>query len=156
MMKETLVIGSTVVDVLLYIPNIPLRSEDINISAAEHRIGGCAYNVYKALKSQKSPAVLCSPIGGGIYGRIVEEHFAAQSINPIAVLEKENGCCYCLVEPAGERTFLSLHGLEYSFSRKWLKNLDFSKIDSVYICGLEIEESTGTEIIEFIDEHHDL
>ncbi|GHV85743.1 putative sugar kinase YegV [Spirochaetia bacterium] len=152
-MKQTLVIGSTVVDVLLGIPRIPLRGEDVNITSLEYRPGGCAYNVYKILRRFDTPALLCSPVGSGVYGRMVREYLAAEGVNPFVNLEEENGCCYCLVENDGERTFLSHHGAEYLFSRSWMKDLDYSHIDSIFICGIEVEDPTGSEIVEYVCEH---
>jgi len=155
-MKQTLIIGSTVVDVLLSVPSIPRRGEDINITNADYRIGGCAYNVYRILKLFESPALLCSPVGQGTFGQIVKKHFEEEGFLPFMSLEEENGCCYCLVEPDGERSFLSHHGAEYLFSRSWMKNIDFSKTGDVFVCGLEIEEKTGGEIIDFVYEHPEL
>jgi len=152
-MKQTLVIGSTVIDVLLNLPVLPRRGEDINLTAQEYRVGGCAYNVYKTLKLLKSQALLCSPVGTGVYGRMVREHFEKEGIQTFVSLEEENGCCYCLIEPDGERSFLSLHGAEYLFSPFWMKNIDFSLFDAVFICGLEVEEAAGKELIDFVYEH---
>jgi len=155
-MKQTLVLGSTVVDVLLNVPAVPLRGDDVNITAREYRIGGCAYNVFKTLRLFKSPALLCSPVGRGVFGDMVKKHFEEEGMEAFANLEEENGCCYCLVEPDGERSFLSLHGAEYRFSRSWMKDIDYSQTESVFICGLEVEESTGDEIIDFVYEHPEL
>ena len=155
-MKQCLVIGSTVVDVLITLPHLPVRGEDININAPLHRIGGCAYNVYKTLDLLQCPCLLCSPVGSGIYGRMVLENLEAQGIKPFIKLEEENGCCYCLIENDGERSFLSHHGAEYLFSRSWMENIDYSKTDSVYICGIEVEDPTGEEIIQFVYEHPEL
>ena len=155
-MKQTLVIGSTVVDVLLNIPFLPRQGNDINITSSEYRIGGCAYNVFKTLKTFKSPAVLCSPVGTGVYGRMVKESLEKEGLFPIAELETENGCCYCLIEPNGERTFLSHHGAEYLFSKSWMTQLDLSLAGSVYISGIDVEEPTGDEIAGFAEEHPDL
>ena len=152
-MKQTLVIGSTVVDVLLKLPALPRKGEDVNISSSEYRIGGCAYNVYKTLRRLKSPALLCSPVGSGVYGRMVREHFEKEGIRVFISLEEENGCCYCLLEPDGERSFLSHHGAEYLFSRSWMENIDFSLFGDMYISGIEVEDPTGSEIIEFVYEH---
>jgi hypothetical protein len=44
-MKQTLVIGSTVADVILSLPRLPRRGEDINIGPPVCRLGGCAYEV---------------------------------------------------------------------------------------------------------------
>ncbi|MCL2880068.1 MAG: PfkB family carbohydrate kinase [Treponema sp.] len=152
-MKKTLVIGSTVVDVFIRIPELPRRGVDVNIYSSEYRIGGCAYNFYKTMELFKSPAQLCSPVGFGTFGRMVREQFRKEGLHPFVSLEKENGCCYCLIEPDGERTFLSHHGAEYLFSRSWMKDLDYSQTDSVFICGIDVEEPTGTEIIGFVIEH---
>jgi len=155
-MKQTLVIGSTVVDVLLSVPAVPKRGDDVNITAREYRIGGCAFNVFKTLRLFESPSLLCSPAGSGVFGDIVKKHFEEEGMEAFVSLEEENGCCYCLVEPDGERSFLSLHGAEYRFSRSWMKDIDYSQTDSVFICGLEIEEPTGDEIIDFAYEHPEL
>ena len=152
-MKQTLVIGSTVVDVFLTLPSLPRRGEDVNITASEYRIGGCAYNVYKAMEYFKSPALLCSPVGYGMFGRMVRDQFRKEGIRPIANLEIENGCCYCLIEPDGERTFLSHHGAEYLFSGSWMRDIDYSLVDSIFICGLDVEEPTGKEMVEFVLDH---
>ena len=155
-MKKTLVIGSTVIDVLLKLPVLPGRGDDINIISSEYRVGGCAYNVFKALKLFKSPAMLCSPVGTGVYGRLVRECLESEGIRPIASPQAENGCCYCLIENNGERSFLSHHGAEYLFSRCWMNDVDFSLADSVFICGIELEDSCGAEISAFVCEHPEL
>jgi len=154
--KQTLVIGSTVVDVLLSVPVIPRRGDDVNIISSECRLGGCAYNVYKTLKLMDSPALLCSPLGKGLYGSIAKQLLEKEGLKPFVSLETENGCCYCLVEPGGERSFLSHHGAEYLFSRSWMDELDFSRAGSVFICGLEVEDKDGEEIIDFVFEKPDL
>ena len=151
--KQTLVLGSTVVDVLLNVPALPQRGNDINITASEYRIGGCAYNVYSALRLFKSPALLCSPVGSGVYGSMVRDHLEREGVLPIVNLEKANGCCYCLIEPDGERTFLSHHGAEYLFSRSWMKGIDLSQAGGIYVSGIELEESSAGEILGFVYEH---
>ena len=74
-------------------------------------------------------------------------------VSPVPKPETENGCCYCFVEDDGERTFACYHGAEYRFQKEWFDALDASEIDSVYICGLEIEEETGTNILSYLEEH---
>jgi sugar/nucleoside kinase (ribokinase family) len=97
-----------------------------------------------------------------MYGRMVREHFEREGIAPFVSLEEENGCCYCLVEEDGERSFLSYHGAEYRFDRRWMTDaaaegrLDFSRTDSVFICGIDVEDPTGDEIVEFAASHPEL
>jgi sugar/nucleoside kinase (ribokinase family) len=57
------------------------------------------------------------------------------------------------VEPDGERTFICYHGAEYRFQPGWFDQLDASQIDTVYLCGLEVEEPTGINMIEYLERH---
>jgi sugar/nucleoside kinase (ribokinase family) len=86
---------------------------------------------------------------------MVREKLVSEGITPFVELEEENGRCYCLIEKNGERTFLSYHGAEYFFSRSWMKSVDYSQVGSIFICGLEVEEPTGAEIVDFVCEHPD-
>ena len=150
-MKQTLVIGSTVADVILSVPRLPGTGEDINITAQTQRLGGCAFIVAGILKLAGIPHTLCSPVGSGLYGDFVAAELEKLGMPCFVRLpDTPNGCCYCLVENSGERTFLCKHGAEYLFSREWMQNADCGRADSAYICGLEIEEECGGEIIAFL------
>lgn len=155
-MKQTLVIGSTVADVIVKVPSIPSTGEDVNVISQHIQLGGCAYNVAHILSLTKTAHILCSPVGSGVYGDFVAAELKSLGIPCFVRLDIPNGCCYCVVENSGERSFMSYHGAEYIFYKKWMDSLDFSDIDSVYICGLEIEEPTGKEIVEFLEAHPDL
>ena len=63
--------------------------------------------------------------------------------------DEENGCCYCLVEPDGERTFLCVHGAEYRFRAQWLSQLDPASYDWLYLCGIDLEEAQNACLIQF-------
>lgn len=65
------------------------------------------------------------------------------------VAEGENGCCYCLVEPDGERSFLSLHGVEYHYPLAQLAQMDLSALRFVYLCGIDLEEA-GDEVLTLL------
>ena len=153
-MKKTLVIGSTVVDVIIGVDKLPTTQEDTHTTSHKMSLGGCAYNVSEIFRQSKTPYLLASPVGSGAYGEYVEKKLTEKNI-PIFVKtpEIENGCCYCFVEESGERTFISHHGAEYLFSKEWFSNLDLSDFDSVYICGLEIEEKTGENIVSWLEEN---
>ena len=155
-MNQTLVIGSAVVDVILEIPHLPVKQEDIHITKQSRSLGGCAYLASDILRHFKAPSSLCTAVGGGIYGDYVRKHLTERGV-PIYVSrpERENGCCYCMVEDDGERTFVVDHGVEYTFDESYLENIDTKTIDSVYVCGLEIEEINGPEIMTYLEKHPD-
>ena len=94
-----------------------------------------------------------TPIGTGVYGDYIRKSFQTRKL-PIHVnVDAENGCCYCLVDANGERTFLSVHGAEYTFNHEWMENIDISQISMIYVCGLEIEEPTGDDLISWLEQH---
>ncbi|MBO5150517.1 MAG: carbohydrate kinase family protein, partial [Anaerotignum sp.] len=146
-MKQTLVIGSAVVDVIINIPHLPKTGEDVHITRQTRSLGGCAYNVSDILRHFCVPYSLCTAVGSGIYGDFVAKELEKRGVPIYVRRPEENGCCYCVVEESGERTFIVDHGIEYTFDEQYLENIDTSSIDSVYVCGLEIEEETGWNII---------
>ncbi len=150
---KTLVLGSTVVDVIVKVSLLPATAQDVNIISQHHQLGGCAYNVAHILTLAGVPHQLCSPVGCGMYGDFVARSLEEQEIPLFARLDGvANGCCYCLVEPSGERTFLSHHGAEYLFRREWFTPSVLAGVDSIYICGLELEEATSSDLVDFLEE----
>lgn len=152
--KNIMVIGSTCVDIIINIDHLPKTEEDIHPSSQSLALGGCAYNVASMIKLFHVPLTLISPVGTGFYGDYVARELERNGF-PVAVRvpDRENGCCYCLVEAGGERTFMSYHGAEYTFRKEWMEPFKHTACDMVYVCGLEIEEPTGIELIEYLEEH---
>lgn len=154
-MKHLLFIGSTVADVVVRIPTLPRTGDDINIAGQSTSLGGCAYNAFHTARlTGKSECTLFSPIGTGVWGDWVRRALDKRGItSAVPPVNTPNGCCYCLVEPDGERTFLCEHGAEYFFQPEWFHVLDGAAFDGVYLCGLEAEESTGDVIINWLETH---
>lgn len=151
-MKKILVIGSTVVDVIIHVDHLPSSTEDVHVLSQTAALGGCAYNVSEAIRQFGAPYLLFSPIGTGIYGDFIRSEFAKKGrFSPLPTPDMPNGCCYCFVERSGERTFISNHGAEYLIYEKWLTGIQSEELESVYVCGLEIEEKTGEDIIRFLE-----
>lgn len=153
-MKKVLVAGSAVVDVVIHVDHLPARGEDINVYGQDMSLGGCAYNVSDCLRHFRVPFIPFYPVGTGVYGDFVRAHLKERGIVSEAPSpSEENGCCYCLVEPDGERTFICYHGAEYKFQPGWFDTLDAPSIDTVYLCGLEVEEDTGINMIKYLERH---
>lgn len=152
--KKILVIGSSCVDIIIRVPHLPSTAEDIHPTGHSMALGGCAFNAASMIRLFSAPVTLLTPVGCGFYGEYAARELEKRGFPvPVHVPDKENGCCYCLVEPGGERTFLSCHGAEYLFDRAWLKDFPADSYDMAYVCGLEIEEPTGEELIACLEEH---
>lgn len=156
-MKPALIIGSTCVDVIINIDHLPKTAENLRPTSQSLALGGCAYNVSYIMRLLGARHTFISPVGGGTYGDYVAKQLKSAGV-PVAIRipDQENGCCYCLVEKSGERTFLSYHGVEYSFEKEWMEPYHADHYSLVYICGLEIEEETGLNLIEYLEENPEL
>lgn len=153
-MKPALIIGSTCVDVIINIPHLPVTQEDIHPTAQTMSLGGCSYNVAYIVRLFDVPCTHISPVGTGMYGDYVAKCLTEAGLPITArVSDRENGCCYCMVEETGERTFMSYHGAEYTFQKKWMSPYRAEDFGIVYICGIEIEEPTGIHMIEYLEEN---
>lgn len=150
-----LFIGSTVADVIIRTPRLPYTGDDVNITSQQVSLGGCAYNAYHTARLIGScHCTLFSPIGSGIWGDWVANALHERGYHSYAPrVDAPNGCCYCLVEPNGERTFLCEHGAEYAFQPEWFDSIQHHPLDGVYVCGLEIEEPTGDVILTWLEQH---
>ncbi len=156
-MKRLLIIGSTCVDVILRLDHLPTTGEDMH-PVQRFAMGGCAFNVAQVPKAYDVDLRFVTPIGDhGVFSDFVRTHLGNAGFRgPITVPDSENGCCYCLVERSGERTFLSVHGVEYSFHAEYMDAFADERFDYTYICGLEVEEKTGGELVAWLEAHPDI
>ena len=156
-MKRLLIIGSTCVDVILRLDHLPTTGEDMH-PVQRFAMGGCAFNVAQVPKAYDVDLRFVTPIGDhGVFSDFVRAHLDNAGFRgPITVPDSENGCCYCLVERSGERTFLSVHGIEYSFHAEYMDAFAGERFDYTYICGLEVVETTGGELVAWLEAHPDI
>ena len=154
MTKPILVIGSTCVDIIINIHHLPVTEENIRPTSQSMALGGCAFNAANILRQAGAEFTFISPVGGGVYGDYVGKCLAERGFPiQVRVPERENGCCYCLVEEGGERTFMSYHGVEYTFKKEWMAGCQAQDYGMVYVCGLEVEEDTGEELVDWLAEN---
>ncbi|MBR3756019.1 MAG: carbohydrate kinase family protein [Firmicutes bacterium] len=151
-MKKILVIGSTVADIIINVDYLPTTAQDVHLHSQSMSLGGCAHNVSDMIRHFGAPYILYSPVGTGLYGDFVRKELAKKGIeSPVPTPDQANGCCYCFVEDHGERTFIVDHGAEYLFYKEWFDQLNVDELNCVYICGLEIEDKTGSTIVDFLE-----
>lgn len=156
-MQKCLVIGAAMLDIVMKIDRLPKSGEDVYAKSQEMTVGGCAYNVADILKHFQVPYTLFAPIGKGVYADIVAAKLKeAGHESPLFSETRDNGYCLCIVEQNGERTFLTLPGIECRFEKEWFQRLDTSEYDAVYVCGYEIEGPGGEAIIDFLENHREL
>ena len=151
-MKNVLVIGSTCVDVIIRIDHLPRTEENLRPESQRFAVGGCAYNVANILHRAGADLTFVTPVGRqGVFGGFVRGQLDSLGLTDYVDLpDAQNGCCYCFVERSGERTFVSVHGVEYTFDPAWMAPHAGKRFDYGYVCGLEIEERTGEALVAWL------
>lgn len=153
MERELLMIGSTCVDCVIPVGRLPKTGDDLQPPYQTFAIGGTGWNACRAAILAGTKPTFLSPVGVGMYAEQVEAAFAEYGVEVMARSERENGCCYCLVEEDGERTFMCIRGGEYEFRKEWLEALpgDYSL---AYTCGMEIQDTpAGENIMDWLEAH---
>lgn len=150
---KTLVLGTCCLDLVMNVEKIPQNGTDLNANSMSLNMGGMAYNVYQAITTTGEDAILGCPAGEGPFSDIIEKFYEQRGVKPFARSKGlDNGVCLCLVDKNGERTFIAYHGAEYKFQKEWYKDVNFDEIDMIYFSGLEVEEDTGINLVEFLEE----
>ncbi len=145
------VIGSGFVDRVLAVPRLPVRGEDLVIAPPHAAVGGCGVNVARGLRRLGVPVVAGVPLGGGPNGRMIGAALAALGLrSPLAVAEGDNGVCYALVEPDGERTFLTVPGVEQALTADDLARLP-PPAGWVYLSGYEAFGGAGEAVLDWLE-----
>ncbi len=156
-MKKSLIVGAAMLDIVMQIDELPKKGEDVYASSQEMSVGGCAFNVADIVKRFSVPYTLFAPIGTGFYADFVASELKRKGHeSPIRTQDGDNGYCLCMVEADGERTFLTLPGVECHFQKEWFSQINPSEYDSVYVSGYEVEGDGGNAIIEFLEENPEL
>ena len=138
--KRILIIGSAFVDVIVHVPRLPLSGEDVEGSSRQQVVGGCAYNAADAVAKLGIDFDALIPVGEGMIADRVRETFRARGFT---VREfrgiGDNGWCLSFVEPDGERTFVSMSGVEKCFKPEWLDEIDLQCVDLIYLSGYQAD-----------------
>lgn len=144
---KTLVVGSAIIDIIMKIDRLPLSGEDIICNGTQTVVGGCAYNVASTLKNMNCKHDLCVPVGSGNYANIIKNKLIENEYNILINKDEDNGYCLTFVESNGERTFVTVQGIETKFKYKWFENINISEYDNIYISGYQIASKCADEIV---------
>ncbi len=151
-MEKILVVGATIVDIMMYIDALPSSGDDIIASNELVFVGGCALNVANVLKAFDVQFDLLSPIGSGKNADLIRQVLTQKNIDILLDIgQADNGHCLTLVEKSGERTFITLLGIESNISKSWFDTINPLDYTKIYVCGYDIEADTKNVIPNFLE-----
>lgn len=147
-MSRALILGAVFVDVVVNVSRLPTTGADVTGELAAYHVGGCAYNVYGAVRAANQSADLFVPVGFGQYAERVRADFQQRGIRVnLPVTDADNGWDLALVEPNGERSFLTIDGVEQLWQAPWFDLVDLGTYDYFYLSGYELENERSAQII---------
>ena len=105
--------GEALVDLLMRVPALPERGGDMLAESAAVQVGG-GFNIMAAAARQGLPVVYAGGHGTGPWGDLVRDALAAEDIRILRTPDPDadTGFDVALVEPGGERTFVTSLGAE--------------------------------------------
>ncbi len=151
------VVGAAVIDVIADAYALPWRGCDIELHQQGVNIGGCALNIAVALKRLGMQANNALPVGQGVWAEIIRNSLAREGlVSCIDGVQGDNGWCLALVEPDGERTFMSFSGVENQWTHDWLAQLSVAPQSLVSLSGYQLASPCGELLVNWLESLRDV
>ncbi|WP_461236189.1 PfkB family carbohydrate kinase [Klebsiella michiganensis] len=151
------IVGAAVIDVIADAYALPWRGCDIELQQQSVNIGGCALNIAVALKRLGMEADNALPVGQGVWADIIRNNMAREGLSSrIDGVTGDNGWCLALVEPDGERTFMSFSGVENQWNPTWLAQLTIPPQSLVSLSGYQLASPCGEVLVHWLESLRDI
>ena len=129
-------LGQVVVDLSMDIDHLPERGGDIFARRSAIKVGG-GYNVIRAARQMGAPIAYMGAIGTGPMADMARGALAALQVpaqGPV-LDDCDTGYSVAMIEPSGERTFVSARGAETRVPEGTYESMDLVPGDVVYLSG---------------------
>ena len=136
MTRRLVCAGEVVVDVVLSVPALPERGGDV-VATATRSVAGGAFNVMAAAARQGVPVTYAGLLGTGPMADLAGAALRREGVEVLLPprLGSDTGTVVTLVEPDGERTFVTSLGAEAQLRAEELALVDLRPDDLVYVSG---------------------
>lgn len=151
-MVRVLHTAQALVDVVLEVPDLPRRGGNV-MAAAQHRYAAGAVTTLLAAARSGARCVHAGSVGTGPNGDLIRSALAAEGI-PVAsppVEGLDTGICVVLVEPTGERTFVTTLGAERRITVASLEAAAPVPGDLVCVSGYSLLAPTRDPLLAWLD-----
>lgn len=155
--RPVCVLGSAVIDVIADAYALPWRGCDIELQQQSVNIGGCALNIALTLSRLRIASKNALPIGQGTWADIIRTSLDKQGISSeIHTNSGDNGWCLALVEPNGERTFMSFRGVEHQWNQQWLDKLQLAPGTLLSLSGYQLAGPCAELLVNWLESLNDV
>jgi len=150
--RRLLSVGSILADIRLEAPHLPKRGGDVIGSTASISAGG-GFNVLAAAARNGLKSAFAGQHGVGPFGDRIRADLAREKITALLppCPDGDSGFCVVLVEPDGERTFITSPGVEAEIGDRNLEDIELRPSDAVFVSGYDLNyPALGPEIAHWI------
>ncbi len=150
------IIGAAVVDIIATAPALPHRGGDLKLARQTVSAGGCALNVALTLTRLGMTPVNALPVGEGVWASVIRQklqHYGLKTA--IETGAGDNGWCLAIVEPDGERTFISVTGVENDWNDHMLGDLAIAPQSWIYLSGYQLMSPAGETLVHWLENRED-
>lgn len=129
-------LGQVVVDLSMNIDHLPERGGDIFARRSAIKVGG-GYNVIHAARQMGAPIAYMGAIGTGPMADMARGALAALQVpaqGPV-LDDCDTGYSVAMIEPSGERTFVSARGAETRVPEGTYESMNLVSGDVIYLSG---------------------
>lgn len=133
-------LASGLVDQVTFVPHLPTPGGDVLATKSFSQVGG-ALNLEAAASRLGLKAQHCSPIGTGPRADAIRIAMAIEGVEALGIeeySEGDAGLCITLIEPDGQRSFITLSGAEGKRSFAELKQYEYDESAWLVIYGYEL------------------
>ena len=150
--RQLCLIGAAVIDIVTEAAALPVRGGDLEVTEKGLHIGGCALNIAIALKRLEIDSLNALPIGKGNWASLISRSLEQNGIaSEIRTDKGDNGWCMALVEPDGERTFISVSGVENHWDQDILNGLPLADDALIYLSGDQLASPSGEQLVTWLE-----
>jgi sugar/nucleoside kinase (ribokinase family) len=137
--RRLVLLGSILVDVVLYVPRLPPRGGDV-LAGDSLTVTGGGFNVLAAAARQGLPGAYAGRHGTGRFGDQVRADLAAEGVELLLPPTPggDTGFCVGLVETGGERTYVTREGVDGALTAAELAALPITEDDVAYLSGYDL------------------
>ncbi|TGN63607.1 sugar kinase [Nocardioides eburneiflavus] len=155
-MSRVIHTGQALVDVVVEVPDLPDRGQNVMAASATDYAGG-AVTVLLAAARFGADCVHAGAHGTGPHGDLVRDALAQEGIAVSAPVVDglDTGICVVMVEPSAERTFVTTLGAERHISVESLATSQPGPGDLVCVTGFSLAlESTRDPLLAWLPDLH--
>ena len=168
---KVVAIGALMVDLLCRVDNLPQAGEGVVVTSSHMTLGGCAFNSAEVLRQLGISCELLAPTGQGMFATMAQEQLTQRGIalwqpegvasdnlfcepkdspNDFSTPPYDCGACICFVTPDGQRTMVTLPGVERHFQSAWFEQAPAKEVSLAFCSGYEIDGAGGHAILSYL------